>query len=58
MGKFLKKYYDKFTETFKSVDLFGKEISLNFNDEEVYTTACGGFFTLIFISVLLFFFWG
>jgi hypothetical protein len=38
--------------------MFGKDVQLNFNDDDVYRTSCGGLFTGLFVGVLLVFFAG
>jgi hypothetical protein len=38
-------------------DLFGKPINLNFNDDEVYKTQIGGCFSILFVTLIIFFFW-
>ncbi|CAD8210201.1 unnamed protein product [Paramecium pentaurelia] len=46
----------KSTEFFKNLDIFGQNIQLNFNGQNQYQTATGGFFSLAIIAVIAFFF--
>ncbi|CAD8210004.1 unnamed protein product [Paramecium octaurelia] len=46
----------KMLEYMKSLDIFGQSIQLNFNGQNQYQTATGGFFSLAIIAVIAFFF--
>ena len=47
-----KSYILKFLKNF---DMFGKDIQLNFHNDDVYTTGCGGIFTLMFACIVILF---
>lgn len=54
---FRRKLYKKVENGFKKFDLFGKEVKLNFQDDDEFKTGFGGFFSILFVGLLLFFFW-
>ncbi|CAK81194.1 unnamed protein product (macronuclear) [Paramecium tetraurelia] len=47
---------NKILKYMKSLDIFGQNIQLNFNGQNQYQTATGGFFSLAIIAVIAFFF--
>ena len=43
------------SKVLKKFDMFGKAITLNFQKEDVYQTECGGFFTIMFVILSVYF---
>lgn len=35
--------------------MFGKDIQLNFHNDDVYKTGCGGIFTILFATLVILF---
>ena len=35
--------------------MFGKDVQLNFHNDDVYKTGCGGIFTLMFATLVILF---
>lgn len=48
---------EKIKKSLTYCDLFGKQLSINYRDREVYKSVTGGLVSLIFLIVLIIFFW-